>query len=75
VHKRYTLAAAEQLHRFDRPVLLAWAARDRVFPAALANRLADRLPDARIELIDDSRTFVPEDQPGLLAELVVKFLR
>jgi pimeloyl-ACP methyl ester carboxylesterase len=75
VHKRYTLAAAEQLHRFDRPVLLAWAARDRVFPATLATRLADRLPDARIELIDDSRTFVPEDQPGLLAELVVKFLR
>jgi pimeloyl-ACP methyl ester carboxylesterase len=75
VHRRYTLQAAARLPQFTRPVLLAWAEHDRVFPASLATRLAARLPDARIEMIAGSRTFVPEDQPGPLAELVAAFLR
>jgi pimeloyl-ACP methyl ester carboxylesterase len=75
VHRRYTLAAAERLGAFDRPVLLAWAAQDRIFPASLATRLAERLPDARVEAVEGSRTFIPEDQPAQLADLVVKFLR
>ena len=40
--------------RFHRPVLLAWAREDRLFPLSLASRLAAVLPDARLELIDDS---------------------
>ncbi len=74
VHRRYTLDAAQRLPDFDRPVLLAWAADDRLFPVANATRLAGLLPDARVELIERSRTFVPEDQPARLVELVVKFL-
>jgi pimeloyl-ACP methyl ester carboxylesterase len=74
VHKRHTLAAAERLTGFGKPVLLAWAKEDRLFPVSLAKRLAARLPEARIELIDDSYTFVPEDQPEILARLVVDFL-
>ena len=74
VHKRHTLAAAARLGGFDRPVLLAWAREDRLFPLSLARRLAAVLPDARIELIDDSYTFVSEDQPQALARLVVNFL-
>lgn len=73
VDKRHTLAAAEQLHRFDRPVLLAWAAEDRVFPLEHARRLAELFPDARIEEVPDSYTFVPEDQPERLARLVAAF--
>jgi pimeloyl-ACP methyl ester carboxylesterase len=73
VNKRYTLAAAERLHTFDRPVLLAWAPEDRFFPIETARRLAELFPDARIEEIPDSRTFVPEDQPERLAELVTEF--
>jgi pimeloyl-ACP methyl ester carboxylesterase len=75
VHRRYTLAAAEALPAFHRPVLLAWAAEDRLFPVSLAHRLAERLPAARTVLIPDSRTFIPEDQPERLAELVVDFVR
>ncbi len=74
VHRRHTLAAAEKLGRFDRPVLLAWAAEDRVFPISLAERLAERLPDATIARIDDSLTFVPLDQPDVLADLIVDFV-
>ncbi|HEX4704101.1 MAG TPA: alpha/beta hydrolase [Pseudonocardiaceae bacterium] len=75
VHRRHTLAAAEKLPSFTAPVLLVGAADDRVFPPRLANRLAELLPDARQVTVADSYTFVPEDQPAELAELVVGFLR
>ena len=71
----YTLEAAEKLRDFDHPVLLAWAPEDRFFPLAHAERLAELLPDARVERIEDSRTFVSEDQPARLAELIAGFVR
>lgn len=73
VSSRYTLEAAERLHHFDRPVLIAWAPEDRFFPIEHARRLAELFPDARVEEIADSWTFVPEDQPERLAELVEAF--
>lgn len=75
VHHRYTLAAAQALPRFTKPVLLAWAAEDRLFPLELAHRLAGLLPQATVLTIQDSYTFVPEDQPALLAQMVVDFAR
>jgi pimeloyl-ACP methyl ester carboxylesterase len=71
----YTQEAAEKLPGFDRPVLLAWAPEDRFFPLAHAERLAELLPDARVAQIEDSRTFVSEDQPQRLAELIAGFVR
>ncbi len=73
VHRRHTLAAARQLAGFTKPVLLAWANEDRLFPLELAHRLAALIPRATIATIEDSYTFVPEDQPQLLAALVVDF--
>ncbi|HVV18466.1 MAG TPA: alpha/beta hydrolase [Pseudonocardiaceae bacterium] len=74
VHNRYTLAAAELLPSFTKPVLLVGAENDRVFPAALAARLAALLPDSRQVTVADSYTFIPEDQPAELAKLVVEFM-
>jgi pimeloyl-ACP methyl ester carboxylesterase len=73
VSSRYTNEAAGKLGAFDRPVLLAWAPEDRFFPLEHAQRLAELVPDARIEEIADSWTFVPEDQPERLAKLVEEF--
>jgi pimeloyl-ACP methyl ester carboxylesterase len=73
IHRRHTLAAARNLNRFDKPVLLAWSEEDRLFPVSLAQRLADLLPAARIVTISDSYTFSPEDQPARLARLIVDF--
>lgn len=74
VHRRHTLAAADALPAFTKPVLLAWATEDRVFPLALGKRLAEVLPDARFVEVADSYTFVPEDQPAALAELITEFV-
>ncbi len=73
VDARDTIAAAERLRSFEQPVLLAWASEDRLFPLEHAHRLAAILPNAHVEEIHDSYTFVPEDQPARLAELIVGF--
>ncbi|WP_318306745.1 alpha/beta fold hydrolase [Amycolatopsis solani] len=73
VHPRHTLAAAERLKTFDRPVLLAWAPEDKLFPIRLAHRLAALLPDAKLVEVPDSYTFISEDQPAVLARHVVEF--
>ncbi|MFF0492999.1 alpha/beta fold hydrolase [Nocardia sp. NPDC004068] len=75
IHKRYTLAAAERFPTLDLPVLLAWAREDKAFKVSFAERLAADLPRAELRLIDDSYTFIAEDQPELLTELIVEFTR
>ena len=75
VSPRYTLEVAPRLAAFDQPALLAWAREDRVFPLEIAERLAATLPNAQLSPIEDSYSFVPEDQPERLAELIRQFLR
>lgn len=75
VDKRYTLEAGERLRDFDRPALIAWSAEDKFFPGSYAKKLADVLPNARLEWIEDSYTFSPEDQPARVAELIAGFVR
>jgi pimeloyl-ACP methyl ester carboxylesterase len=71
---KYTLDAAARLTSFDKPVLIAWSTEDRFFPPAHAERLAKVLPKARLEWIEDARTFSPEDRPERLAELIAEFV-
>jgi pimeloyl-ACP methyl ester carboxylesterase len=73
IDSKHTNEAAENLGSFEKPVLIAWATEDKVFPPDHARKLADKLPDARVEEIEDSYSFVPEDQPERLAELIRDF--
>ncbi|MGH2907251.1 MAG: alpha/beta fold hydrolase [Solirubrobacterales bacterium] len=70
---KYTLAAAERLPAFDKPVLLAWPPKNTFFKWELAQKLEAALPQARLEPVPDALTFVSEDQPERLAELVAEF--
>jgi pimeloyl-ACP methyl ester carboxylesterase len=74
IRPRYTLEAAELLPGFHKPALIAWAEDERLFPREHAARLAELLPDARLETVADSRTFIPLDQPGSLAGLIGGFV-
>jgi pimeloyl-ACP methyl ester carboxylesterase len=69
-----TLEAAERLRSFDKPVLLAWSAEDKLFPRSDAERLAATFPDARLEWVEDARTFSAEDNPVRVAELIQEFI-
>lgn len=75
IDKRHTNEAADKLAGFDRPALIAWSREDRFFRPHHAEQLAEELPDARLEWIDDARTFSMEDNPARLAELVAAFTR
>lgn len=63
--------ATEGIAGFDRPALVIWAADDRFFPRAHGRRMAELLPQGRFELVESSRTFIPEDNP----QPVVRLLR
>lgn len=74
VSTRYTFEAADRLPTFDKPALVLWAENDKIFPREHGRRLAEMLPQGRFELISDSRTFIPEDQPEALVERLLAFL-
>jgi pimeloyl-ACP methyl ester carboxylesterase len=75
LNARHTLAAAERLPGFANPSLVVWSAEDHFFPVEHAYRLGAILPDSRVEVLDDCYTFVAEDRPQRLAELIGGFLR
>jgi pimeloyl-ACP methyl ester carboxylesterase len=75
IDPKYTLEAAEKLREFERPTLLAWAVEDRFFKLSYAERLAETIRGATLERIEDSYTFVSEDQPERLASLIETFAR
>jgi pimeloyl-ACP methyl ester carboxylesterase len=65
-------AASRSVAAFDRPTLVVWAAEDRFFPVEHGRALADLMPNAEFELVENSRTFIAEDQPERLVELVLR---
>jgi pimeloyl-ACP methyl ester carboxylesterase len=71
--QRSTLEAAKRLPLFTKPALIAWSADDAFFPLEDGRRLADTLPNARFEVIQQSRTFSMIDQPETLADLIGDF--
>jgi pimeloyl-ACP methyl ester carboxylesterase len=73
ISKEHTLDAARRLGDLQQPVLLAWGGDDKLFPLSLAERLAEVLPDARVEVVAGARTFVAEDRPEELAQLIREF--
>jgi pimeloyl-ACP methyl ester carboxylesterase len=75
IHKRQTLEASERLKAFDRPALLTWGVDDRFFKLELAERLRETIPDSRLELVEDAKTFSPLDQPRRIGGLIAEFLR
>ena len=72
---KYTLEAAAAFKDLQIPVLIAWAPEDRFFKLANAERMAREIPNARLERIEGSYTFVSVDQPARTAELISAFAR
>jgi len=65
---------AERNRAFPGPVLVVWAAEDRLMPLEHGRRLADLYPRGRLVTIADSYTLVPEDQPAALTGVIRAFL-
>ena len=71
----YTREAADRLAGFTKPALVVWSSHDRLFPLRHAHALARRMPQARLEVVDDAGAFIPEDRPRELARHIDAFLR
>lgn len=65
---------AEAMGTFDRPVLVAWAAEDKVMPREHGRRLAELCSQGRLVEVPDSRTLIPEDNPDFFARLLHEFV-
>lgn len=75
IDTKQTLAAADRLRSFSRPVLLLWPRGAPYFPFAHAERWLEIFPDARLVEVPDSYAFVSEDQPQLVTEQIAAFVR
>ncbi len=65
---RITLQAAEQLRSFRQPALVLWGADDdKLFPQQLGLRVNAIFQQSTFKLIQNSRTYVQEDQPEAFA--------
>lgn len=73
LRRQTTLDAAARLPRFTKPALIAWSADDAFFPQEDGRRLAEALPNSRLEVIENARTYSMLDQPDVLAALVTEF--
>ncbi len=74
ISTRYTNIAASKFADFDKPVLLVWATEDRFFPTKYAERLLRAFPHATLKYVQDSYTFIPEDQPEQLVQHIEEFM-
>jgi pimeloyl-ACP methyl ester carboxylesterase len=68
------LRATEGVGAFAGPALVVWGGDDRFFPREHGRRIAETLPDGRFEVVEGSRTFIPEDRPEALVALLRQFL-
>jgi pimeloyl-ACP methyl ester carboxylesterase len=72
--RRQLVNANSRLSGFGKPVLVAWAAEDKVMPVPAGRRLAASFPDSRFVQIPNSRTLIPIDQPRALAGAIATFV-
>jgi pimeloyl-ACP methyl ester carboxylesterase len=75
LNQETTVRAAALLPNFTKPALVAWSADDVFFPREDGQRLAEALPNGRLEVIENARTFSMIDQPDRLADVIADFAR
>ena len=72
--RRQLVKANPRLAGFAKPVLVVWAAEDKVMPIQAGRRLAASFPESRFVEIPNSRTLIPIDQPRALADAIATFV-
>lgn len=72
--QRYTDEFHDLLGEIDIPVLVCWGVDDTWIPVTKAHELADRIPGARLRLIEDAGHLVQEEAPAELTGALSEFL-
>lgn len=58
----------------EQPVLVVWGAEDRLVAPEEGRAAAERMPQARFVLLDETGHIPPEERPAELARLIIEFL-
>lgn len=69
------LQAADDLTRWEKPVLVAFSDSDPIFPQRAGEKLAERIPGARFESIEGAGHFLQEDRGEEIARSISLFLK
>jgi pimeloyl-ACP methyl ester carboxylesterase len=64
----------ETLARVTQPVLVVWGERDRVFPAAHADRVQELLPGAEVRIVAGAGHVPQVEDPAAFAAILREFL-
>ncbi len=65
---------APELAGLDVPTLFMWGENDPLGPPKVGRALAERMPDARFEVVEAASHLVHVDQPKVCADTVLGFL-
>ena len=72
---KYTIEAAQKLKKENFPVLILWGLDDKkLFPLELGRQLNNIFQNSELIQIPDSKTYVQEDQPEIMAEEIINFI-
>jgi len=71
--ERYTREIEPLYREIHTPTLVLWGEQDGWLTPEFGQRLADAIPDARLMWIPNAGHFLPEDQPGSVAEALAAF--
>jgi pimeloyl-ACP methyl ester carboxylesterase len=63
-----------RLGRITAPTLVLWPAGDKVVPRAHCERYAERIPNARLEILEEAGHAVFLEEPERVADRVLRFL-
>ena len=66
--------ATDRLERLDLPTLVLCGTEDRMTPPKYAQHLAQQIPGARLELIEDAGHMAPAEQPAAVALAIGELL-
>jgi pimeloyl-ACP methyl ester carboxylesterase len=65
---------SNRIHRIAAPTLIVWGDRDRIIAPTYAKTFAQKIPDARIELIARAGHLPQLEQPDAVLDALIKFL-
>ncbi|KMS92701.1 alpha/beta fold hydrolase [Prauserella rugosa] len=72
--QRYTDEVQPRYGELDLPVLVVWGREDTWIPVDRAHRLAQTIPGAELEIVDDAGHLIQLDQPARLATRLHRWL-
>jgi pimeloyl-ACP methyl ester carboxylesterase len=75
LNNRDILIRAAEIERLPLPVLILWGEADDYQDVKYGQRLADRLPSARLVILKEAGHFLPEDQPEEIARFIREFIQ